>query len=108
MTSDITKFDPATLMQGVRDRIKATFVSLIPEEQWESLVQKEVEAFFAVKQISSDGKKYHSEFTGICFEILTEWSKTHLKTVLEKYQSEFWQNDVLTGSHAPSQLLKDL
>jgi len=42
----IEKFDPSTLMQGVKDQIKATFVSLIPEAQWIGLVEKEVDAFF--------------------------------------------------------------
>ena len=41
--TQVQKFDPATLMQGVKDRIKATFVSLIPEEQWEEMVKKEVD-----------------------------------------------------------------
>lgn len=43
--TQVQKFDPATLMQGVKDRIKATFVSLIPEEQWEEMVKKEVDKF---------------------------------------------------------------
>ena len=46
MDDKIEKFDPSTLMQGVKDRIKATFVSLIPDGQWEELVQKEIDAFF--------------------------------------------------------------
>ena len=29
MSNEIEKFDPATLMQGVKDRVKATFVSVI-------------------------------------------------------------------------------
>jgi hypothetical protein len=33
-------------MQGVKDRIKATFVSLIPDPQWEQMVEKEINAFF--------------------------------------------------------------
>lgn len=46
MSTQIEKFDPSTLMNGVRDRIKATFVSLIPDEQWEQLVRKEADSFF--------------------------------------------------------------
>jgi len=43
------KFDPSKLMDGVRDRIKATFVSLIPDDQWEVMVKKEIDAFFEPK-----------------------------------------------------------
>ncbi len=46
MPNEIEKFDPSTLMQGVKDRIKATFVSLIPDDKWDGLVSKEVDAFF--------------------------------------------------------------
>lgn len=31
---EVEKFDPSKLMDGVRDRIKATFVALIPDDQW--------------------------------------------------------------------------
>lgn len=30
-TNAVEKFDPSTLMEGVRDRIKATFISMIPD-----------------------------------------------------------------------------
>lgn len=33
-------------MQGVKERIKATFVSLIPDDQWEAMVKKEIDDFF--------------------------------------------------------------
>ena len=34
MEENEEKFDPSKLMQGVKDRIKATFAGLIPDEQW--------------------------------------------------------------------------
>lgn len=49
MEQSVEKFDPSKLMDGVRDRVKATFVSLIPDDQWEKLVEKEVNAFFETK-----------------------------------------------------------
>ena len=55
--NEIEKFDPSTLMQGVKDRIKATFVSLIPDAQWETMVQKEIDTFFNEAQIISMTKK---------------------------------------------------
>jgi len=50
MSNEVQKFDPSTLMQGVKDRIKATFVSLVPDDQWDQMVQKEIDAFFNVEQ----------------------------------------------------------
>jgi hypothetical protein len=44
--TQVEKFDPSKLMDGVKDRIKATFVSLIPDDQWEIMVKKEMDSFF--------------------------------------------------------------
>ena len=43
--NEVEKFDPSKLMDGVRDRIKSTFVSLIPDEAWNSMVEKEIYVF---------------------------------------------------------------
>lgn len=51
MAEEIQKFDPSTLMQGVKDRIKATFASLIPDEQWDQMVKKEVDDFFRLQTV---------------------------------------------------------
>ena len=41
----VEKFDPSKLMEGVKDRIKSTFVSLIPDDMWEKMVEKEIYIF---------------------------------------------------------------
>ncbi len=57
--SEITKFDTSSLMQGVKDKIKATFVSLIPDDKWDEMVNKEIEAFFTPQTlIFSEQDKY--------------------------------------------------
>lgn len=50
MTNDVKKFDPASIMQNVKDRIRDTFAGMIPDDQWEIMVQKEVDAFFQPRQ----------------------------------------------------------
>lgn len=45
MENQIEKFDPSKLMDGVRDRIRATFVSLIPDDAWDQMVEKEIYVF---------------------------------------------------------------
>lgn len=45
MENEIEKFDPSKLMDGVKDRIKATFVSLIPDDAWEKMIEKEIYIF---------------------------------------------------------------
>ena len=58
MGNQIEKFDPSRLMDGVRDRIKATFVSLIPDDAWDKMVEKELYIFTTGRIIP------HSEYTG--------------------------------------------
>lgn len=58
MANEIEKFDPSKLMDGVKDRIKATFVSLIPDEVWEKMLEKEI-YFFTTGRIEL---KYETDF----------------------------------------------
>lgn len=58
MANDIEKFDPSKLMEGVKDRIKATFVSLIPDEAWEQMLEKEIYIFTTGKIVP------HHEYMG--------------------------------------------
>jgi hypothetical protein len=63
MENKVQKFDPSTLMQGVKDRIKSEFVSLIPDEQWSQMVEKEVNDFFKEKETGySNSRMYASDF----------------------------------------------
>lgn len=50
MSDQVEKFDPSKLMDGVKDRIKATFISLIPDDAWNKMVKDEVDRFFAPNQ----------------------------------------------------------
>ena len=56
--NQIEKFDPSKLMDGVKDRIKATFVSLIPDDAWSGMVERELYIFTTGKIIP------HHEYMG--------------------------------------------
>lgn len=89
--TDVQKFDPSLLMQGVRDRVKATFVSLIPEDHWQNLCEKEVKAFFEVKSQNSSYSNF-SDFSKICQEVLKEISELKVREFLLQYHSDNWEN----------------
>lgn len=85
MSSNIEKFDPSTLMQGVKDRIKATFVSLIPDEQWDQMVQLEVDKFFREE---IDIKSNYNSTRYSSFELLVNQSlEEECKKRLHEYMS---------------------
>ena len=106
--SEIQKFDPNSLMQGVRDKIKSSFVDLIPDEQWNQMVQKEIDDFFQPKS-TNNYNEYKSNFQILIRNVLNEDAKQRLIDILNspEYQ-ENWNydgNGNKIASHAISNLI---
>jgi hypothetical protein len=103
MTNDLEKFDPSKLMNGVRDRIKATFVSLIPDAQWEQLVQAEADKFFkpfVERPYHDRTKELFSDFQLVCLSVMQEIGKEKMKEYLAKYENNIWSgNEVKVNDH---------
>ncbi len=81
MNNQVERFDPQSLMAGVRDRIKATFVSLIPDDEWERLVKAEIETFFQSKD-RYNSTYYTSDFQMIVNQELTAHTKNQVAKLL--------------------------
>jgi hypothetical protein len=108
MNNEIQKFDPSTLMDGVKQRIKATFVSLIPDDHWEQLCKKEMDAFFREGETRfNNNNSYPSEFRKVCNEVMTEMAKQKISEGLEEYKSSVWENNKVKSSEQLKQLLID-
>jgi|GEM_PF-2636265 len=109
-TKEVAEFNPADLMQGVRDKIKATFVSLIPVEHWDQLCQKEIDVFFkegdGYRGNSRDWGKM-SDFQKICFEEFEVLTRTKIKEMLESYTSNEWGNNNSKISENLEKLIKE-
>lgn len=43
--SDIEKFDPAAAVNAIRDKIRGAMLEIIPNEQWNALIEAEMHAF---------------------------------------------------------------
>ena len=95
MEKEVQKFDPSTLMQGVKDRIKSEFVALIPDEQWKQMIEKEANDFFKEKELGySNSRTYASDF-GIL--VRDELKKEAQKRLADYLQSpEF---NTMYGAH---------
>lgn len=108
MANDIEKFDPSQLMNGVRNRIKATFVSLIPDEQWEKMIKKEADNFFASREKPTyydRDKSGKSEFQLVCIDVMNEVAKIKIGEYLEQYKNEIWNGNELVANEKLKQLL---
>lgn len=47
MPTDLATFDPRSIQDKITDRIRASFVELIPEEHWQAMVKREIDWFTA-------------------------------------------------------------
>lgn len=84
MASQIEKFDPSKMMEGVKDRIKATFVSLIPDDMWDAMVEKEIYIFTTGRiEVKSechyDKKDENGNFVYEIYEKRTPYSGREMK-----------------------------
>lgn len=111
METQVEKFDPSKLMEGVRDRIKATFVSLIPEEQWLEMIQKEVTTFFKEQRRTryTNNELWTSDFSDVVHEELLNEAKNRMIAYLSSPEFEdIWtENGIKACKEAVSKMIVD-
>lgn len=109
----IEKFDPSKLMDGVKDRIKATFVSLIPDVQWEQMCKVEMDKFFQPipkKDYYGKVESYlPSEFETIVMNLMREQCTLFIKDLISKpeYSMEKIWDSSITGKSVQKIKLSD-
>ena len=83
---EITKFDPSTYVDKVRDKIKQSLIDTIPDEQWNAMLRAEISSFFETKtdhdRYSGAPSKRPSEFHRIVQTVLEEETKKHVREML--------------------------
>lgn len=109
---DITPFNPVSYAEKLRDKIKSALVDIVPDEQWADLIKKEVEAFFAKKNVTRNYNNQisdsESEFSAIARQVLGEEAKKHIRAELETPGwADVWDNGRLAGSESLRKLLME-
>jgi len=106
MASEVEKFDPSKLMDGVRDRIKATFVSLIPDEAWNEMVEVEVKKFFDESEEWDNSRRRTSNFKELVRSVLHEECRRRLVEYLNSTEFDnHWINGQPTVSEAVEKII---
>lgn len=82
MENSIQKFDPTSAMVTIKEQIKNTFANLIPEEQWEAMVKKEIDSYFEERAEVYDTRGRSSTFTKDVHSLLAEEVKSRTKVYL--------------------------
>ena len=103
MTTDI--ITSGGIEKQIRDRIKASFVELIPEDAWKTLVQKEVAAFQEDKR-SYGGLTEPSPLRRLIQTAMTDLFKEAIKQELSK--PEYSTNMKGDLKLEPSQAVRDI
>ena len=85
-TTEVAKFDPATYVDKVRDKIKQSLVDVIPDEQWNVMLKAEISSFFesktATDRWSNEAKTKPSEFRRLVSVVLEEETKARIRAML--------------------------
>jgi len=94
--SEVTKFDPSSYVDKVRDKIKQSLIDVIPDDQWNAMLRAEIEGFFKSKTTSSHygEREQPSEFRRIVLSVLEEDVKSRVKTMLNSPEwSTYWDGN---------------
>ena len=82
------------LIKPIREKIKDTFASLIPEDQWEEMIKKEVSSFFNTQNTTG----YSSRASNTNFELevqrlLKEETDLKVKQYLKDNFDNIWHGN---------------
>ncbi len=93
MAEEIKKFDPNAAMASVKEKIKDSFVSLIPDEQWNDMVKKEIDSYFAMKEEGYGERGRSSSFTKEVHSCLQDEVRSRVKDYLLQNFNSVWSNN---------------
>jgi len=89
MGTEVEKFEPTSLKDVIAEKIRVQFAELIPTDEWERLVAKEIENFTDIKERGyNNNREKYSDIQMLIREALKEQAKVALKKTLE---STDWQ-----------------
>lgn len=92
----IAPYDATKLMDAVRDRIKAEFIGLIPEDAWKAMVAAEVKKFFEAKPSPGyyENRNMPSDFQKTVWDELEKETRARMKTFLSSPEwNTRWEGD---------------
>ena len=93
MENSVEKFDATKALQSVKEKIKDSFVSLIPDDQWNEMVKKEIDSYFQVKDEGYGERGRSSNFTREVHTCLQEEVRVKVKEYLQVNFNAVWYNN---------------
>lgn len=108
MSTELAKFDTTSLKEKVAERIRGTFVDLVPPEAWKALVEQEIKLFMD-KPYSFNGDKV-PPIVQIIRDELTARFKAMVKEELDdpKYSDVWYAGEGSRASDAVRDIVAGL
>ena len=93
MENEVVKFDAQAALKNVKDKIKDAFVSLIPDDQWDSMVKAEIDRYFKEESEGYGERGRSSNFTKDVRSVLSDEVKTRVKKYLDDNFNSVWDSN---------------
>lgn len=107
----LTKFDPQSYADKLRDRMKASMVDIIPDEEWEMLLKTQLKDFFEDKSVVTafgERKAQPSPFKNAVVQVLEEETKKRIREMLERPEwSGYWNGQEAVAGKAIEEMVKE-
>jgi hypothetical protein len=111
MSTEVTKFDPATYVDKVRDKIKQSLIDVIPDEQWNAMLKAEISGFFEHRTNRDQWggtTTTMSEFHRIAKLVLEEETKKRLRDMLNGPDwTSYWDGNKQQAGEEIAKLARD-
>lgn len=103
------EFNPNDALDAIKDRIKDVYISLIPEEQWNEMVKKEVHKYFEKNLEVNNGygnrQDKTSSFANDVHSVLSAETKERTKKYLQDNFNHLWSDN---GVPKCNQMVEDM
>ena len=93
MENEVVKFDAQAALKNVKEKIKDAFVSLIPDDQWNSMVKLEIDRYFKEESEGYGERGRSSSFTKDVHSVLSDEVKTRVRQYLNDNFSSVWNSN---------------
>jgi len=104
--SDLAVHQDVDILSNVKDKIRAEFVNLVPDEQWQAMVKAAVDDWFErKKEPAHNDREWSSDFTRFVQELLREECREKIK---EYFNTPEWQGQWRDGKQIASDKVAEI
>jgi hypothetical protein len=107
--TEVTKFDPNAYVDKIREKIKASLIDVIPDDQWNTMLRAEITQFFESKRPAyHGGPAQPSEFHRVVMSVIEDETKTRVKELLNSPEwTSHWDGTKMQAADEIARLVRE-